>query len=167
MENIVTAMLNRLPGLAVMLALLVPAAGHAEHPADHLHLSPDLTRLLQQEMQAIQQGMQSLLPAIVSGDWKAVTETATHIQHSYIMQQQLTAAQLEELQQLPPAFRQLDQSFHRSAGRLAEAGQVQDAELAGFWFYRLTDGCIACHSRFAANRFPELAAPASPAEHHH
>ena len=166
MENIVTAMLNRLPGLAVMLALLVPAAVHAEHPVDHLHLSPELTRLLQQEMQAIQQGMQSLLPAIVSGNWPVVAETAARIQHSYILQQQLTAAQLGELQQLPPAFRDLDQTFHRSAGRLAEAGRMQDADLAGFWFQRLTDGCIACHSRFAANRFPALAAPESSAEHH-
>ena len=55
-----TYMLNRLPGLAVMLALLAPAAGHTEHPADHLHLSPDLTRLLQQEMQAIMWRMQYL-----------------------------------------------------------------------------------------------------------
>jgi cytochrome c556 len=163
----VTYLLNRLPGLAVMLALLAPAAGHTEHPADHLHLSPDLTRLLQQEMQAIQQGMQSLLPALVSGNWQVVTETATHIQHSYIMKQQLTAAHLQELQQLPPAFRDLDQSFHGAAGRLAQAAQQQDAQVAGFWFYRLTDGCIACHSRFAANRFPALTTPESAAEHPH
>ena len=158
---------NHIPGLVILLALLAPAAGHAEHPADHLHLSPGLTRLLQQEMQAIQQGMQSLIPAIVSGNLEAVAETGDKIQHSYIMKQQLTTEQLQELQQLPPAFRELDQSFHRSAGMLAHAARMKNVDVMNFYFYKLTDTCVACHTRFAANRFPELTTVDSHGGHHH
>jgi aspartate/tyrosine/aromatic aminotransferase len=118
-------------------------------------------------MQAIQQGMQSLLPAIVSGNWKAVAETGTRIQHSYIMNQQLTDEHMQELQQLPAAFLELDQSFHRSAGRLAQAAQMKNPEVVSFYFYRLTDTCVACHGQFAVNRFPELATTDSHGEQHH
>ena len=166
-ENTVTFTQNHLPGLALVLALLGPATGQAEHPVDHLHLSPGLTRLLQQEMQAIQQGMQSLIPAIVSGDHEAIAETGDKIQHSYIMSQQLSAQHMQELQQLPPAFRTLDQSFHRYAGMLAHAARMQNAEVVNFYFYKLTDACVACHSRFAANRFPDLAPADSAGEQHH
>ena len=75
-----------------------PAADHpGPPPTDHLHLSPALLDLLKQEMNAIQQGMQQLIPAIAAGNWQNATDIGTRIQHSYIMQQQLTAAQGEEL----------------------------------------------------------------------
>ena len=162
-----TSTQKRLPGLAIVLLLLGPATGRSEHPVDHLHLSPGLTGLLQQEMQAIQRGMQSLIPAIASGDRQAIAETGDKIQHSYIMSQQLSAQHRQELQQLPPAFRALDQSFHRYAGMLAHAARMQNAEVVNFYFYKLTDACVACHSRFAANRFPDLAPADNHGEQHH
>ena len=163
-----TVMPSRLYRLAIMLTLLHPASGHSEQPADHLHLSPDLTRLLQQEMQAIQQGMQSLIPAIVSGNWEAVAETGDRIQHSYLMKQQLTSEQRQELlRSLPMGFRELDHSFHRAAGRLAQAAGRKNADVVNFYFYKLTDTCVACHTRFAANRFPELVTTDSHADQHH
>lgn len=158
---------NRLPGIVILLTLLCPATGQAEHPAGHLHLSPGLTRLLQQEMQAIQKGMQSLIPAIVSGNREAIAETGDNIQHSYIMKQQLSAQHMQELQQLPPAFRELDQSFHRYAGMLAHAARMKNTEVVNFYFYKLTDTCVACHSRFAANRFPDLTPADDHGEQHH
>lgn len=161
------AFIKKLSGIFVLWSLLVPAPGYPENPVDHLHLSTGLTKLLQQEMQAIQQGMQSLIPAIVSGNLEAVAETGDKIQHSYIMKQQLTTEQLQELQQLPPAFRELDQSFHRSAGMLAHAARMKNVDVMNFYFYKLTDTCVACHTRFAANRFPELTTVDSHGGHHH
>jgi cytochrome c556 len=160
--------------LALVCLLLAPVAGHAEHPADHhapssagqLHLSPELTGLLQQEMKALQQGMQTLIPAIVSGNWQDIAAVGERIRNSYIMQQQLTDTQMAELHRsLPPAFRELDQSFHRAAGMLSHAAQQQNAEVVSFYFYKLTDTCVACHSKYAGHRFPGLSGEAAATGH--
>ena len=162
--------------LALVCLLLAPVTGHAERPADHhapppadqLHLSPELKGLLQREMNAIQQGMQTLIPAIVSGNWQDIAGIGAQIQNSYIMQQQLTDAQMQELHQsLPLAFQELDRSFHHAAGMLAHAAQQHNAELVTFYFYKLTDTCIACHSKFARQRFPGLTGEADIPEHQH
>ena len=154
-----------IPGLFFIFSFLTPISGFAEHPsnhhtqppADHLHLSPELIQLLRHEMSAIQEGMQTLVPAIASGNWKQVADIGEKIQHSYIMQQELTTAQVEELHHsLPPAFRELDQSFHHSAGMLAHAARNKNAEVVNFYFYKLTDTCVSCHMRFAKRRFPGL-----------
>lgn len=162
------ASVTKLSGIFIVWALLVPASGYPETPTDHLHLSAELTHLLQQEMQSIQQGMQSLIPAIVSGNWEAVAETGNKIQHSYIMKQQLTGEQRQELQlSLPQGFGELDQSFHHSAGMLAHAASMKNADVVNFYFYKLIDTCVACHTRFAVNRFPELTRADSHGEQHH
>jgi len=167
--------------LALILAclLLAPATGHPENPenpathstpppANPLQLSPDLRDLLRQEMNAILQGMQALMPAIVTGNWQSVADIGDRIQHSYIMQQQLTDPQRQELQQaLPAGFLELDQSFHHAAGMLAHAAQQHNAEVVNFYFYKLTDTCVSCHSRFAGDRFTGLAGAADEAGHRH
>jgi hypothetical protein len=162
--------------LIIACFLLAPATGHTEHPVDHhepppgdhLHLPPALMGLLKQEMNAIQKGMQSLIPAIVSGNWHEIAETGDHIQHSYIMQQQLTEAQMNELHQtLPEAFLELDRSFHHSAGMLAHAAKMHNAEVVNFYFYKLTDTCVACHRKFAGYRFPGLAGGTKESGHQH
>ena len=155
-------------GISIIGSLLVTLPGYAQGPSDHLHLSPGLTQLLQQEMQAIQQGMQSLIPTIVSGNWEAVAQTGEKIQHSYIMKQQLTGEQRQELQRsLPQGFRELDRSFHHSAGMLAHAARMKNADVVNFYFYKLTDTCVACHARFAVNRFPDLTSADRQGGDHH
>ncbi len=124
--------------------------------------------LLKQEMNAIQQGMQALLPAIVSGNWQDATGIGSQLQKSYIMQKQLTEAQMEELHNaLPPAFLELDQSFHHAAGMLAHAAQQRNAEVVSFYYYKLTDTCVACHRKFAGYRFPGLTVEADDKRHQH
>jgi hypothetical protein len=164
--------------LVLILAclLLAPATGYPENPAtphtpaptSRLHLSPALSDLLRQEMNAILQGMQALMPAIVTGNWEAVADIGDRIQHSYIMQQQLTDAQKAELHQaLPPGFVELDQSFHHSAGMLAHAAEMHNAEVVNFYLYKLTDTCVACHGKFAGYRFPGLVDAPENTEHKH
>ena len=163
--------------ILTLACLLLPVTAHTGHPADqhappppddHLHLSPALMELLKQEMNAIQQGMQALIPAITSGNWQAVADIGEHIQHSYIMQQQLTDTQREELHhELPSAFLELDQSFHHSAGMLAHAAKMHNAEVVSFYFYKLTDTCVACHRKFAGYRFPGLVSDVQNSEHQH
>jgi hypothetical protein len=169
-------MTSNKPALFLLLGAMLVAAAHAEqpvrqhavHPPDHLHLSPVLTQLLQQEMKAIQEGMQALVTAIASGNWQDVADIGASIRDSYIMQQQLTAEQREELRySLPDAFMELDRSFHRAAGRLEQAASSHNADMAGFYFYKLMDACVACHSRYAGHRFPGLSDHNAGEEHHH
>jgi cytochrome c556 len=163
--------------LTLACLLLAPVTGHTEQPAAHhdapppgeqLHLTPALTDLLKQEMNAIQQGMQTLHPAIVSGNWHDAAAIGEKIQQSYIMQQQLTAGQMDELHhKLPPDFLELDQSFHHAAGMLAHAARQHNTEVVNFYYYKLTDTCIACHRKFALHRFPGLADAADNKPHQH
>ncbi|HYQ72984.1 MAG TPA: hypothetical protein VET88_13785 [Gammaproteobacteria bacterium] len=164
--------------LFLMLAclLLFPVNGHAEHPLDphsppqdeSLHLSPELAGLLRQEMNAVEQGMQALVPAIVAGNWQDITAAGENIRDSYILQQQLTDTRRQALhRELPAAFLELDQSFHHAAGMLAHAAQQRNAEVVNFYFYKLMDACVACHRKYAGQRFPGLAGEADAAGHRH
>ena len=156
--------------LLAMMALLTTFSGCSWLRADHapavvagensLPLSDTLKQLLQQEMRAVQQGMQQLVPAISSGAWSDVAFIGRKIQGSYILKQQLSAEQKHALHQaLPDEFIRLDHSFHQSAGMLAHAAEMHNADVVSFYYYKLTDACVQCHSRYAGYRFPGLAVP--------
>lgn len=162
-------------GVAAVVALLVTVA-LAQDPARHgeetaaggaVRLSPELQRLLTREMLAIQDGMQALVPAIAAGHWPEIAEIGRKIRDSYILRQEMTEAQREELHRaLPAGFVEMDRSFHRAAGMLAHAAEQKNAEVVGFYFYKLNEGCVACHSKFAARKFPGLANGGDGHEHH-
>lgn len=161
---------------------LVLAADHEQHAqptAEHDHqakpeaahgalLSVDLMALLNQEMALIQKGMMALIPAISAGEWDEVATIGKNIKASFIMKQKLTGAQREELHQvLPPAFIEMDQDFHKSAGMLAHAAEMKNADVVGFYFYKMNAACVSCHSKFAVERFPGLARGNNEDGHHH
>ena len=165
---------------AAMLALGVGLAQH-DHHAETPHteksaastadvaesLSPKLRELLDKEMWQIDDGMGTLATGISLGDWKTVAETARKIRDSFILEQQLTAEDAEELhEKLPAQFLKLDGRFHQTSGKLEHAAHDRDAELVAFYYYRLLDSCVHCHAAFAPKRFPGLVSPA-PAEHKH
>ena len=115
--------------LAIFLILfclphVLLAASHEHHEnnaksdAEHAHhmesqfsqggqLSPELLALLNQEMGLIQQGMMDMLPAISAGEWDKVSAIGLKIKESFILKQELTEAQKEEL------HRVLDTAIHR------------------------------------------------------
>lgn len=143
-----------------------PAAAPAVAPA--LALSPELLELLREEMQGISGGVQALVPAIATGDWKTIAEISARIRASYIMEQKLTAAQKEELEAaLPEVFKLMDANFHREAGNLGRVAEARDAELTVFYFFRMVESCVACHSAYATTRFPNLAAGGADELHQH
>jgi cytochrome c556 len=160
--------------LGIMLA--PPGSGLAEPSHGHntpstrttLELEPELHQLLQQEMVAIQSGMQSLVPDIAAGNWASVAETGEKLQNTYIFRQQLTEAQREELhEKLPAGFQELDQSFHHAAGMLAHAAHMKNADVVNFYFYKLVDGCVSCHAKFATHRFPGFSAGRAATDNNH
>ena len=76
-------------------------------------LSPELRKLLSQEMQALQGGMQALITAYVSGDFEKVAKIADKMKNGFILKQKITKDQKQELMAtLPKAFMHLDKSFH-------------------------------------------------------
>jgi hypothetical protein len=164
--------------LTIFLAAIVisfPAYAADGRPHEEKHspatsveqLSPGLRLLLAEEMVALQAGMQSLIPAIISGDWEKIAGLGEKIGDSFILAQKLTPSQADELHRsLPLAFLELDQEFHLYAGMLAHAANNRNPELVSFYFYRMNDSCLSCHRKFATHRFPKLK-PGAIEKHHH
>ena len=117
-------------------------------------LSPELRKLLSKEMQEIEKGMMTILPAYASGNWSAIEAIGTKMERSYILMQSITDAQKEELHNsLPSAFIKLDQQFHYYAGMLSHAAKNKKSELIVFYFSRLSESCVSCHSQYATHKF--------------
>lgn len=147
--------------LFLCVSQMVNAEEHApmELAADRplLPLSPGLQDLLRQEMISIQNTMMQMMPSISSGDWDKVSEFAGKIADTHILKQKLTQDQFMELARvLPNEFKELDNEFHMMAGMMAHVAQERHLELVTFYYYKLTEGCVGCHSKFATHRFPAL-----------
>ncbi len=161
----------KLSARITLLAILVPTFSfgtetpkHEDHE-DHEAktgveiLSPDLRDLLSREMEALQNGMMSIIPAYVSGNWAEIESTANKIKSSYILKQSLTEEQVKELHStLPHEFIEKDQRFHYLAGMLEHAAKNKKPELINFYFSEMNESCVSCHSKFATHKFPALGA---------
>lgn len=129
-------------------------------------LSPELRALLSKEMLAIQEGMMAIIPAYSEGNTADIASIAKHIKESFVLKQNLTSAQKEELHnKLPASFLKLDEQFHYNAGMLQHVAEMNKTELIGFYFAQLSEACAGCHSLHATHRFPALMQ--KPKEHEH
>ena len=158
--------------LVSILLSPVPGYGGDEH---NIHLttngiealSPELRSLLSEEMVALQSGMQSIIPAYVSGNWEGVEKIAGQVKNSYILQQSLTKTQIHEMHTLlPQGFIEKDKRFHYLAGMLEHAAKNKKPELINFYFSEMSESCVSCHSSYATHRFPALK-PIVESEHAH
>ena len=160
--------------LFITLISTLSSNSYSEHKGEHKvvdgveNLSPELRALLKQEMQAIQQGMQKMVPAFVSGDLEEVSAIAGNIKSSFIMKQKITSAQKHELhKKLPKDFIAKDQQFHKYAGMLEHVSEEGHTELVSFYYSKMLESCVGCHSVHATHRFPLLkTAPAKNGHHH-
>ena len=100
-------------------------------------LSHDLRSLLAKEMQALQSGMMSIIPAYISGNWGEIETTAEKMKSSYILKKSLTESQVKELHSvLPHEFIKQDQRFHYLAGMLEHAAKNKKTRINKFLFFR-------------------------------
>ncbi len=134
---------------------------HSKHNVEKAQavttLSPAIRKLLKQEMNSLQKSMTAMLPLIVSGDWHGVSEHAAKIANGHIMKQKLTSAQIQELMAiLPQGFKAIDNSFHSAANMMTHVAKEKHIELVTFYYYRLTETCLSCHTQYATHRFPAL-----------
>ena len=134
---------------------------HAFHstPADRqteaVQLSPGVKSLLTREMIELQNGMKEIVPALVAGKWQEIETIGKRMHDSYIMKKSLTEEQMHELHEsLPAGFQQLDHAFHHSASLMAEAAGKQNHKQVSYYYFRLTETCVECHTLYATEKFP-------------
>ncbi len=131
-------------------------------------LSPQLRSLLSKEMLALQTGMQAIIPAYIAGDLGEVALIAKKIKNSFILKQHITAVQKKELgEKLPKSFLKMDKQFHKYAGMLEHVAEEKHTELVGFYFAKLSEACVACHSEYATHKFPKFNMKLKGETHHH
>jgi hypothetical protein len=142
--------------LVLATALAAMAAGSRAEPVGPA-LTPKLKDTLREEMRQVLGATQDILAALVVGDHATVAAQAQKIHDSFILEQALTGQDLKDLEAaVPPAFLELDATFHRTAADLATAAQAQDAGREAALLGRMIEACADCHGRFAADRFPGL-----------
>ena len=146
--------------LALLMTAVIPIAALGAGSQSQLataSLSAETRALLIEEMKAISKAMGRIHTAVVTGDHPTVAVEARNIHDSFVLQQELSDAQREEIgTELPPDFIKADQAFHVLAERLAQAGDKGDPALERLWFQEMTRACQACHTDYAGARFPGL-----------
>ena len=158
-------------------ALLIHSPGYGEDKISHSEkegrsgvtsLSAELRGLLTKEMLALQGGMIAIIPAYVSGNWSEIESIAGTMKNSFILKQSLTDRQLKELHtSLPASFMKLDQQFHYLAGMLEHVAKSKKPELVGFYFSKMSETCVSCHTQYATHKFPALLPEKEASEHAH
>ena len=117
-------------------------------------LSGDLRGLLTMEMLQIEKGMHKIFSHMVRGEFRQVNKIALDIRDSFILKKRLSKSQKAELRtKLPNSFLELDQSFHETAGDLANAAEFGDKDTVVEYYQKMVGKCVQCHSKFATHRF--------------
>ncbi|MFT6897928.1 MAG: hypothetical protein ACJA13_002342 [Paraglaciecola sp.] len=154
--------------MSIVLVALIGAVslnGYSQNEVQSL--SPELRTLLKQEMLAIQDGMQNIVPAFASGNMQEVSDIAGTINRSFILKQKITDLQKHELhEKLPQGFILKDQQFHKYAGMLEHVSKENHTELVGFYYSKLLESCVGCHSEYAGHRFPVFINESAKEDHH-
>ena len=141
--------------LLAMAAILMTTSVQAEDVTSKLN--PKLRGLLQQEMIGVETAMKQVYSAIIRGNHEVVQDKGQAIHDSFILEQELTAQDRKDLKAaVPKPFLKLDQTFHRQAEKLAEAGREKNTRKQKQLFDRMTNSCVSCHSRFVNERFSGL-----------
>lgn len=123
-------------------------------------LSPRLQGLVRSEMTHLEPAMQRLLSFIARGDTRMGARVAREVEATFVLQRAMPEEQLQQLvAEAPPEFVELDRTFHRRAGQLAQALERGDLHLASDVYSKMTRLCVECHGRYARHRFPAIAPP--------
>ena len=137
----------------IIITLLIVASLYGGESKKVESLSQELRGLLSSEMVQIEQGMHQIFSHMIRGEYEKVNKLALKIRDSFILRKKLTKSQKNELRQLPKAFLELDQSFHETAGDLANAAEFGDKDTVVEYYQKMAGKCVQCHSTFATHRF--------------
>ena len=158
--------MRRIIWVALALSILLQTGVHAADPVGP-KLTARLKELLAKEMQQVAQATAKLALAIAAGDHASANELGIAVRDSFILKRSLTAQDKKDLMSaVPPEFVALDRRFHGLAGKLAHAAEMKDSELQVFYYSEMVEACVACHARFANDRFPGLDASHTGSHRH-
>ena len=155
--------------LAIVLSLffIVPS-GHASENNGVSSLTPELQLLFSEEMVQLKKGMNQIMDAYVTGRWNDIVPIAKKMENSYVLRQGLSQDQMHELHtKLPKEFLNLDEKFHYYSGMLAHVSEKKKAELIGFYFSKMSESCVSCHSLYATKKFPSFKPNVEGDKHHY
>ncbi len=131
-------------------------------------LSPELQKLFSEEMIQLNHGMKDIMDAYVSGQWDVIAPIAKKMENSYVLRKNLSRNQMHELHsKLPKQFLELDEKFHYYSGMLSHVSEKGKTELIGFYFSKMSETCISCHSTYATHKFPSFKPKEKQRDHHH
>lgn len=145
-----------LPGLVVAACVAFGgfALAQSAEPVSP-KLTPKLQDLLRKEMLSVNEASQEILAAMVMGDDKRVAILAQQIHDSFILRQSMTPEDKADLMAaVPEDFVKMDRGFHEISAELAQAARAKDRPLQQERFGRMIDACVACHLKYATDRFP-------------
>ncbi len=143
------------PPMLIFTLFLMATAANASDDNTVSSLTPDLQLLFSQEMLHLRKGMNQIMEAYITGQWRDIAITAKQMENSYVLRQGLSQEQLHELHsKLPKAFLQMDEQFHYYAGMLAHVAENNKAELIGFYISKMSETCVNCHRSYATETFP-------------
>ena len=121
-------------------------------------LTPRLRGLLTSEMVSLRTAVHGILDGLVTGDDATVGKLAQRVHDSFIMEKSMTPQDRKDLEAaLPKEFVDMDETFHATAGQLADAARAHERARERVLFDRMTAACSACHSRFATDVFTGFA----------
>lgn len=141
---------------ALLASLALNGAAVAAEPVGP-NLTEKLRGLLAKEMIEIETAMKATYSAIIQGRHDEVAQKGQAIHDSFILEQSLTKQDKQDLKAaVPEEFLQMDKHFHQLAAALTEAGKQQDTQVQAETFNRMTESCVACHSRYVTDRFEGL-----------
>ena len=150
------------------LFILIPFCHADNHNAGISSLSPELQKLFSKEMVQLNLGMQKIMSAYISGQWSSIVPIAKKMENSYVLKQNLSKHQMHELHsKLPKGFIALDEKFHYYSGMLSHVAGMKKTELIGFYFAKMGETCVSCHSVYATKKFPSFASQIKSGEHQH
>lgn len=148
--------------------IMLPISHADNHNAGVSSLSPELQQLFSKEMVQLNKGMQEIMNAYISGQWGSIVPIAKRMEDSYVLRQNLSRNQMHELHsKLPKTFLELDEKFHYYSGMLSHASEMKKAELIGFYFAKMGETCVSCHSIYATKKFPSFDSQIKNDKHHH
>jgi len=68
---------------------------------------------------------------------------------------------------LPKHFLNLDEKFHYYSGMLAHVFAKKKPVLISFYFSKMSETCVSCHSLYATKKFPSFKSRAKESKLHH
>lgn len=143
--------------LGIALSIAVPAAAQQAQPVSP-DLTPKLRDLLRQEMLSIEDASQQIMSYLIAGDDENVANLAQKIHDSFILEQSMTPEDKQDLMAaVPENFVAQDRAFHALSAELAQAARDGDRPAQHQKFGEMIQACTACHTQYAADRFPLLA----------